>query len=135
MKSEIKQQWVEALCSREYKQTRGSLRDNTGFCCLGVLCDLHRKTAADAENWDLVPTEVLFETSTLDDKLKPLHYYGEYTVYLPPTVVNWAGLDTHDPEVLITTENAEGVLSEALSWLNDSGWTFEQIAELIDKNL
>jgi hypothetical protein len=32
--------WIEALRSGEYKQARGSLEKNDGFCCLGVGCKL-----------------------------------------------------------------------------------------------
>jgi hypothetical protein len=37
------QSWLEALRSGKYKQgTQGALNDETGgFCCLGVLCDVH----------------------------------------------------------------------------------------------
>lgn len=31
---------IEALRSGKYKQTRGTLADETGMCCLGVLCDI-----------------------------------------------------------------------------------------------
>lgn len=40
MNPEWKAKWVAALRSGEYKQTREFLRTSTGFCCLGVLCDL-----------------------------------------------------------------------------------------------
>ncbi len=42
----LKTRWIKALRSGKYKQTTGSLKDCTGFCCLGVLCDLVDKT-----NW------------------------------------------------------------------------------------
>lgn len=32
--------WVKALRSGEYKQTRGMLQNNKGFCCLGVACKI-----------------------------------------------------------------------------------------------
>lgn len=32
--------WIEALRSGKYIQTKDTLRDKTGHCCLGVLCDL-----------------------------------------------------------------------------------------------
>lgn len=35
--------WVKALRSGEYKQIQGLLKDDSGFCCLGVLCDLAMK--------------------------------------------------------------------------------------------
>lgn len=34
------QKWVEALESGEYHQTTGRLKDDIGFCCLGVACDI-----------------------------------------------------------------------------------------------
>lgn len=40
---EVIQLWIKALRSGDYKQTRGTLKDNKGFCCLGVLCDLAAK--------------------------------------------------------------------------------------------
>lgn len=41
MDAKIRREWVEALRSGKYKQTRGRLRkDATHFCCLGVLCDI-----------------------------------------------------------------------------------------------
>src|SRR3954468_6246696 len=36
----IKQKWVEALRSGEYKQTQNYLKDPTGYCCLGVLAEV-----------------------------------------------------------------------------------------------
>jgi hypothetical protein len=40
MNPELKSKWLTALRSGEYPQTTGVLRDNKGFCCLGVLCDV-----------------------------------------------------------------------------------------------
>lgn len=33
---EARRLWVEALRAGEYTQTTGTLRDHTGYCCLGV---------------------------------------------------------------------------------------------------
>mgnify|MGYP001438297913 CR=1 FL=1 len=43
MKYNVMKKWVKALRSGEYKQTRGTLVDRDGFCCLGVLCDIANK--------------------------------------------------------------------------------------------
>lgn len=40
MDANLKAKWIKALRSGKYKQKRGRLRGNEGFCCLGVLCDL-----------------------------------------------------------------------------------------------
>lgn len=37
---ELKDAWLTALRSGKYEQTKETLRDNNGFCCLGVLCDI-----------------------------------------------------------------------------------------------
>ena len=38
--TEAQERWVTALESGDYKQTRGRLRDDNGFCCIGVACDV-----------------------------------------------------------------------------------------------
>lgn len=41
MDSTLKQEWITALRSGDYKQGKGGLKSTTNsFCCLGVLCDL-----------------------------------------------------------------------------------------------
>lgn len=45
MKAEVKEKWVKALRSREFKQTDGCLKkelkpDKFGYCCLGVLHEI-----------------------------------------------------------------------------------------------
>jgi hypothetical protein len=36
----VVQSWLAALRSGAYQQTRGMMRNEKGFCCLGVLCDV-----------------------------------------------------------------------------------------------
>lgn len=36
----LTQKWVEALRSGKYAQTNGCLKDDSGFCCLGVAADV-----------------------------------------------------------------------------------------------
>lgn len=43
MKKRIKNLWVKALKSGEYKQGTDFLKNGNKYCCLGVLCDLYRK--------------------------------------------------------------------------------------------
>lgn len=42
--------WVKALESGRYKQTVGRLRDNKGYCCLGVACTVFQKDVKG--RWD-----------------------------------------------------------------------------------
>lgn len=112
MKIEIKALWIEALVSGRYKQAKGSLRTEDGYCCLGVLCDLHSKSNID-NSW--------CDTGEYTSEYK---YIG-FSTCLPPAVKNWAELDGQDP-------TAGGT---KLSDLNDSGASFAQIAALINANL
>jgi len=81
MNKAIKTQWLSALRSGEYQQAHGTLRaaDNGGtyYCCLGVLCDLHRK--AGLGNWiggryldecEALPHEV-YEWAEIGDDTNP----------------------------------------------------------------
>lgn len=120
MKAEVKQAWLEALRSGEYKQGQDWLRDGDQFCCLGVLCDLYiRAHAADSE-WRLRRVGPLFSVE------------GE--VKLPPeSVIDWAGLVERDPYVRIEGGPVEGC---ALAYLNDDlGMTFAEIADIIEHAL
>lgn len=40
MDIDLKAKWVAALRSGTYQQTQHQLKDDVGFCCLGVLCDI-----------------------------------------------------------------------------------------------
>jgi hypothetical protein len=79
LRKPVKKAWLKALRSGEYKQARYSLRRETPeggykYCCLGVLCDLHRKIVKKAgANWTRPST------------------YGEDDSYvLPIPVIKWA---------------------------------------------
>ena len=37
---ELKKKWVDALRSGKYRQSRGALKGQRGYCCLGVLASL-----------------------------------------------------------------------------------------------
>ena len=121
MNEQVKKLWLDALRSGKYKQTRGKLRRNRGkdkasFCCLGVLCNLH----AEAH-----PEIAAKETD-------PKSYMGEKE--LPPVKVQeWAGLDNRDPLVIVGRGWPER--PSRISTLNDCGYTFKQIADLIEKQL
>jgi hypothetical protein len=111
MDYQIKQLWIDALRSGEYKQGRGRLKRDDAYCCLGVLCDLHRKETG-AKWWrsrDPGVDEYLCSSAAL-----------------PMQVTCWAGLKQDDPRT-------KGV--QTLAQLNDSGMDFQTIADIIEKEL
>jgi len=72
MNPEIKQKWIEALKSGEYKQTDGKLRQDNRFCCLGVLCDIIDPSKWDGEGYDgflgVPPYKLLDSINLSEDK-------------------------------------------------------------------
>ena len=113
MNPQIKQKWVDALRSGDYQQTKGRLRKEDKFCCLGVLCDLYIK-----EN------NVEWQHNEVDD-----YFYENHFSILPSSVVEWSGVKHEIPTVTNFYE------TESLVSLNDGGSTFEQIADLIEEQL
>lgn len=118
MKQEIKEKWLKALRSGEYSQTKGVLRDANGFCCLGVLCDLHQKETPNAK-W-------------VDDNIR-FYNDGKMITHgiLSEKVMEWSGLNNTNPSVF-DNMNLKFI---PLATLNDDGRTFNAIANLIEKDL
>jgi hypothetical protein len=120
MNPEIKAKWLEWLRSDNYKQATGRLRTGeNSFCCLGVLCHIHQREAAG--RWVLDSDGYSYTDS----------HETEGGV-LPTFVIDWAGLQDCAPEPILDYGSG---LSASLSWLNDHGMTFNEIANLIEKQL
>jgi len=120
MNAEIKKQWVEALRSGKYKQCQRTLRREhirdgssecafgVGFCCLGVLCDLHASLfGGDWKEPD-------------DDG--DCRYHDELGE-LPESVKTWSEFNDARQE------------HELISLNDDAGKDFDRIADYIEKNL
>ena len=54
-------EWIDALKSNNYAKTHQYLRDNNGFCCLGVLCDI-----TDSSGWNSETGVVVNSLSVAD---------------------------------------------------------------------
>lgn len=117
MNPDVKQAWLTALRSGEYKQGVGGLHSGNTWCCLGVICDLAAK--AGIGHWEDGQGYLYFMAA------------GESTYDYPPSpVVNWAGLDISNPRIQRTpitdyNDGAGGV----------PGHTFAEIADLIEQYL
>jgi hypothetical protein len=57
MEAELKEKWVAALRSGDYKQTKVELRDGNKHCALGVLCEVGG-LPLDERGWSLDGREV-----------------------------------------------------------------------------
>ncbi|MEU7863451.1 hypothetical protein [Nonomuraea sp. NPDC049141] len=120
MNSEVKTEWLAALRSGEYKQAKGKLYDlkTDGYCCLGVLCDL-------AEKRGLIKRVV-------DESDGTVWFGPSFTVVEDETVRAWAGLADSNPSLPDPDDDFFGY---SAAGLNDEGYTFAQIADLIEKHL
>ena len=122
MNPEVKAKWLEALRGNEYVQAQKALRTKEGFCCLGVLCDLHSKTGKG--KWEEEKEgEGNYRYTNIET--------GDiYSIALPTTAVSeWAGLG-QDVNPDIPSQNGLSVAE-----LNDLNFTFAQIADIIEKEL
>lgn len=115
MNPEIKQKWVHALRSGEYRQgTQYLKRDwesETRFCCLGVLCEL-----AKAEG-------------VIEERVPPhgIHEFGPEVNGLPVEVREWAGIESRLGYFELGSQGT------SLSDLNDQGVLFDIIAGIIEE--
>lgn len=124
MDPNVKADWLTALRSGDYKQTQGCLRDDTGYCCLGVLTDLWVK--GSSVEWHPKPFGTAFSIATPG--------WGAESSVTPRGVMSWSDLTNSTGTTLLgatedeTTDNFYVTLSD----LNDNGFTFEQIADVIE---
>ena len=121
LKPKVKKAWVAALRSGNYDQTENYLRVGNNYCCLGVLCDL------GSGKWRK-PTEMEFNSHCLPDTAK---------IYCP--VGGFVGgpekdIGTMPPTTVIEASGITKDDMSALTELNDTGCSFDEIADFIEEH-
>jgi hypothetical protein len=127
MNNQVKQLWVEALRSGEYKQSTGFLHNHAdgSYCALGVLCEIARQEGIINRQDDLS-----------DDNYSFYGVWGDMSSQvLPKKVQEWAGIDMDCPEVAYTHDLDDSWVWEPVVDLNDRGWNFKMLAALIEESL
>ena len=122
MLNEHAQELVAALRSGEYTQTSGKLHGKAGFCCLGVACDLYIKAHPNEEGW-IADEDGLFGMRTEENQDGAA--YIERAL-MPARVRDWFRFGRND--------GAWDNTKESLTATNDSGATFDDIAEIIESD-
>ena len=134
MNAEIKARWLAALRSGDYVKTRGRLHRiedsvddfgilESGYCCLGVLCDLAKADNIVVEYQ--ADSDSNASTFGCTDNSEDLS-----RTTLPECVVEWSGVSADFPSVHRLGHD------ETLAYINDRpDTTFEQIADLIEEQL
>lgn len=108
---------TEAMRSEKYRQTTGALRDEKGFCALGVASDV-----SGLGQWELVEGSDSFQYVTES------HYEG---ASLAPEVREWLGLDQFDLFWKVTGEDGED--TDVMDLNDDWEYDLHRIAALIEK--
>ena len=110
------QKWIKALRSGEFKQTKGTLTKvedgGNAHCCLGVACQIYQEEVGGLK------VELSRHADCLQYNGEACEYIGHLSV-----VKGWLGL-----------QNSDGYYDEGSSLVakNDSGKTFEEIADIIE---
>lgn len=131
--------WVAKLREPDLPQTKGALKKDDGFCCLGVACEVSGLGKWIEEGQDGMTT--FYYTIPIADSAAETR--GAST--LPVDVQLWLGLEPYKrgegdnpiigPKYTGTTRTglpANGVDYSAAEW-NDEGKTFAEIADMIEE--
>lgn len=142
-------EWLQALRSGDYKQTRRRLSDGAGgFCCLGVLCEikgLPKKTVADADvagdraasglhvTYIFDPNVTADQIGDCDDDLNCKSFAGTSAGIIPGAYLNTM-LEDLPLSTLVDDPHLGGQddLASVLMSMNDDGKSFSEIADYIE---
>lgn len=124
MKKKTLKKWLKALRSGEYDQGKDYLKVDNCFCCLGVLCDITGKGQWDKE--DAYATEKSLGIYYLPKDLAKEFDMPEEGLHIPKKYI---ANKSKIPKVDAFRKKT----SFSLSTLNDLGYTFEEIADMIER--
>lgn len=118
-----KEKWIEALLSGEYEQCPGALQAEGKYCCLGVKFNLSVIEHPNSYRWRIYNTyDAVDVDGSADNAILPPLYAKELGLARDGVFVRWGVSDSG-------SEAYMGV--ETLADLNDNGFTFSQIADVI----
>jgi hypothetical protein len=134
--------WIEVLRSGGYSQTRNTLRDDDGHCCLGVFLEVDRPSVKwDDDFYPKVNGEYLVDGN--GDYIEGM-YHGNRN-WMKNFEVDLKEIDTkkhrkigelvkNTSSNLYEIRNTDGTisLSNMLSVFNDEGCNFKQIANFLE---
>ena len=122
MDQRIKELWVSALRSGEFRQCKGYLSKNDQYCALGVLSVL-----------------ALLEGVCTFSETKGVGRFDNRKFTLSFNVMRWADISQDDERYLDPEEHKvkisyKGIITTVID-LNDKGLSFTELASLIEKNI
>ena len=114
MDRKVKETWIKALKSGEFKQGKGYLESDGKYCALGILSLLSLVEGQCTYN-------LVDGLGRFDNKRFTLSY----------NTLNWAGMDLEDFKIDVIYEGESTTIAD----LNDRGLNFKELARIIDRNL
>lgn len=114
-REELRRQWVAALRSGEFTQTRGYLCHKGRYCCLGIACEVFDRA---------FPGEL--EREVLTDRIT----FNNHATLLPDVVRHAVGITYAGGDFVVSSLDDED--ESSLAERNDDGATFAEIADLIE---
>jgi hypothetical protein len=120
MNAELKAKWIAALRSGDYKQGRSRLATvDGGYCCLGVLCEVLELPKKRVEGG--------YEFAGLSCVLS-------YSITEPLGIDSIGSFEPDEgDERAMGVRTGEVCQAASLAMLNDSGYSFAEIADMIEK--
>lgn len=134
---ELRKQWLAALRSGNYKQGRNYLcryaetnnedeEAELTYCCLGVLLDLTKERLDIKVNKEIDKNCVTFICGA------ELNGSAYYTTGVPDQVKELIGLRSREGRIHVESYNDYWPGCSSLAVMNDSGRTFQEIADYIE---
>ena len=131
MKREIAEKWAADLRSGSTVQGTGALHERflpepgfdeqERFCCLGRLCVLALEAGVDVK------------VGALDAPDEGAVLYDRHDAFLPEAVREWAGMRSEKGTFKAPYIGKTGYAHNSLAAMNDTGCSFAEIAEAIEK--
>lgn len=119
--NEAEKALVAALRSGKYVQDKMVLRGNNGYCCLGVACEISGLGSfSEEEGWGFSFKENGY--TTINTQVLPLAVLK---------AIGWKS-DIGVLRIDFLNESRLAGIHWSLTGLNDSGYTFDQIASIIE---
>lgn len=110
--------WVDALRSDKYKQTKKTLFDGRGYCCLGVACEIAIENGADV-------------VKVFDEANTHRWFFDSKFGSLPVSVCSWLGLRPLDSDPSLR-DPATGEYCSCTTLNDHRGASFKTIASRIE---
>lgn len=107
--ADFKKKWTEALLSGDYEQSSEVLKGSSGYCCLGVACDIYKDASwmyGKADNW-----------------------------YTQNEAFDYPKRGDLPNDVYDVLQQGDHSIMRRLAIMNDAGMSFVEIAQWIEENL